>query len=158
MRYSRLSTQRWNSTPQPSLHMLLRRVAFVSSFTAYLLSSFIYHNLLKAPQLDYERNSTFLSYNFLAFDQCCCDESGTICTKCIDSYVYLSHETTNMCEPMVCLLVEMELQPEIHRIHLLAYGFVQRAWIIEGMALGASMSFSYVQSGSSFLALRLLCN
>jgi len=32
-----------------------------------------------------------------------------------------------MCEPMVCLLVEMELQPEIHRIHLLAYGFVQRA-------------------------------
>lgn len=45
--------------------MLLRRVAFVSSFTAYLLSSFIYHNLLKAPQLDYERNSTFLSYNFL---------------------------------------------------------------------------------------------
>ena len=65
MRYSRLSTQRWNSTPQPSLHMLLRRVAFVSSFTAYLLSSFIYHNLLKAPQLDYERNSTFLSYNFL---------------------------------------------------------------------------------------------
>lgn len=60
--------------------------------------------------------------------------------------------------PMVCLLVEMELQPEIHRIHLLAYGFVQRAWIIGGMALGASVSFSYVQSGSSHLALRLLCN
>lgn len=158
MRYSRLSTQRWTSTLQPSLHMLLRRVASVSSFPAYLLSSFIYHNLLKAPQTWLRKKFNFSFLQFLAFDQCCCDASGTICTKCIDSYVYLPHETTNMCVRMVCLLVEMELQPEIHRIHILAYGFVQRAWIIEGMALGASMSFSYVQSGSSHLALRLLCN